>query len=292
MQTIYFVVSTIARISQGLAITTMELTVLGFIFCTFATTMFWWHKPNDIQFGHVCKLEKSMEVILREAGEGANGTYRDTPMDFVSYEPWAGSVIFPYYISWLRYTGLFPDIHKARPIQRLSTLAMRKPLSRRSELIVAGLGIAYNATFFGAWNFHFPTRIEQLLWRVFTATQMGTSIVIAALEMSRLTWPKPRSSDGHPSDNPSNTDPEKADGPRGKSFRRRVLDFWNKPCNNSKGRHTFSNVPLRALVVVTPFCAAYSVCRAYLLIEDLIGLRSVPMSSYHIVNWSQYWPSW
>lgn len=292
MQTLYFLVTTIARIAQGLAITTMELTVLGFIICTFATTVCWWHKPNDVEFGHTLELQKSVEVILKEAGEEATGKYRDTPMDFVSYKPWAGSVIFPYYINLLRRTRLFPNVHKARPIQRLSTLAMRKPLSRSSELVVVVLGIAYNAIFFGAWHFHFPTRIERLLWHIFSAAQMGTSVAIGVLELTRLTWPNPPSNPPGSAGSTSSVDPEKADNSHIKGSFRSFRDFWNKPCNNAIGKHESLNVPLRALVLAMPVCAAYCVCRCYLLLEDLIGLRSVPLTAYRTVNWTQYWPSW
>jgi len=49
LQILWFSFNCIARASQGLAITTLELTTLGFILCTLGTSYFWFHKPMDVQ---------------------------------------------------------------------------------------------------------------------------------------------------------------------------------------------------------------------------------------------------
>lgn len=104
-QVVYFAVTSIARVAQGLAFTTLELTVLGFILCTLATSICWWHEPNNVEVGHKFVLKKSIEDIVREAGQAANGSYRETPLDFVTPERWSGNVLWPYYTNILRKSG-------------------------------------------------------------------------------------------------------------------------------------------------------------------------------------------
>jgi hypothetical protein len=49
-------------------------------------------------------------------------------------------------------------------------------------------------------------------------------------------------------------------------------------------------VPLKALVPVTLSAALYCIARAYILIEDLANLRSLPQSAYETVNWTKILP--
>lgn len=290
-QVLYFSVSTLARVVQGLAITTLELTVLGFILCTLATSICWWHKPNSVMTGHTFNLTKSMEDIIREAGEDADGSYRDTPLDFVSCERWSGNVLWPYYVNILWKTGLFRDRHKSRPVQRLSSFSFPKPSTRRSEHLVLWLGLVYAALFFAAWNFYFPTETERVLWRLFAATQFVLSACIGILEVTQLTWPTRRTRPCNVDELPSTMGPEKLD----KIQSRKVLHWfhrvWHKPINNSISQNPFYEVPLGSLLLTTPLCAAYCICRWYLFLEDIIALRSLPSSAYQTVDWTQYWPS-
>ena len=48
-QALVFGVSTVARVAQHLAITTLEITTFAFIFADIATSCFWRHKPQDIK---------------------------------------------------------------------------------------------------------------------------------------------------------------------------------------------------------------------------------------------------
>ncbi|KAF2159257.1 hypothetical protein M409DRAFT_30263 [Zasmidium cellare ATCC 36951] len=275
-QIVFFTVTTLGRVVQHLAITTLELTTLGFVLCTVATSICWWYKPNDVEVGHTLTLCTSIDEILRQAGKDADGAYRDTPLDFVAPNRWAGNVIWPYCVNTLRQIGLFPDKHKSRPLQKLSSFSFPKPPSRYTELLVLWLGLAYAAIFFAAWNFYFPTEVECLLWRIFTTMQCVLSAVVGLLQVCRYTLPEKS----------RKLDAEAANVPHGFFH-----EVWNKQLNNSISKHPFYNVPLRSLLLTMPLCAAYCICRWYLLLEDIIGLRSVPLSAYQTVDWSRYWPS-
>ena len=60
--------------------------------------------------------------------------------------------------------------------------------------------------------------------------------------------------------------------------------------NNSPDGDPAMEVPLRMLIPVTTLCALYSISRAYILVEDILALRSLPSSVFQTVDWSQYLP--
>ena len=85
-QTLWFALNCIARAVQGLAITTLELTTIGFIICTLATFYFWAQKPSDVTTAIMIEIDIPMSEILIRAGNNAQRPYSHTPLDFVSRE--------------------------------------------------------------------------------------------------------------------------------------------------------------------------------------------------------------
>src|SRR4051812_1289419 len=57
LQILWFSLNAIGRAAQNLAITTLELTTLGFIICTLGTYFFWFHKPLDVRSHMVLHCE-------------------------------------------------------------------------------------------------------------------------------------------------------------------------------------------------------------------------------------------
>ena len=58
----------IGRVAQHLALTTLELTTLGFIVCTIGTSFLWAQKPSDISLPVVLTVECTIAEILVAAG--------------------------------------------------------------------------------------------------------------------------------------------------------------------------------------------------------------------------------
>lgn len=284
LQTLYFVVTTITRFAQGLAVTTLELTVLGFIFCTLFIYGLWWHKPVDVSAGEVFPLKPGVTIaqILMEAGEIAEDIYRDTPMDFLR-EEWLASRLWIYCVNILRQMHLFPDVHLSRPLQRLPSLYF-PILSRRSQLALFAVTCIYTATFFGAWNFDFPTYGELMAWRVIACIQSAIVLVAAAIELplqDRRVGPLDRT---------ASIDPSRMEKSLKRQPRQQSSSFWSKPVNNTICRPRALDIQMRSLFVMMPVCAAYSLCRMYIVAEDLVGLRSLPPTALQDVDWLRYWP--
>ena len=49
-------------------------------------------------------------------------------------------------------------------------------------------------------------------------------------------------------------------------------------------------IPLRIWVPITVTCALYSFARAYVLMEDVIGLRKLPESAFKTVDFTRWVP--
>ena len=54
------------RLTAHLAITTLELTPLAFIFAMLATSFFWRDKPQDVTCGVVLKSQRTLREITIE----------------------------------------------------------------------------------------------------------------------------------------------------------------------------------------------------------------------------------
>ncbi|KAL8952768.1 MAG: hypothetical protein Q9222_001315 [Ikaeria aurantiellina] len=60
--------------------------------------------------------------------------------------------------------------------------------------------------------------------------------------------------------------------------------------NNSPDRDKDLTVPLRVLLPVYLVGFFYCSCRTYIMIADIIELRSLPPSAYESVKWEKFWP--
>jgi hypothetical protein len=62
-QALWFLVNSIARLAQGMAITTLELTTLSFVVVMFATSISWLHKPSDVARPTILLCKSTIEQI-------------------------------------------------------------------------------------------------------------------------------------------------------------------------------------------------------------------------------------
>jgi len=86
IQVLWFVTDTIARAVQHLAISTLELSIIAYVWCSIGTSFFWRHKPQGINVPVILVPKQTMAEILVNAGPAAAATYISTPVDFVGRE--------------------------------------------------------------------------------------------------------------------------------------------------------------------------------------------------------------
>jgi len=278
----WFVVNCIARGAQGLAMTTLELSTISFIFCTLGTEVFWLHKPADVQTPIVIHCDITVSEILRLAGDVAREPYNHTPLDFVSRREWTWTLAWNFLRNKLRLVGvhLRPT---ARPMPRIPNdnwLEVPAP----TIYVLITFDMAYAAIYLSGWNIWFPTHVERILWRAATLSTMASIFLFLIVEaLSSHFAPYIQRRFDFPKRSPSKSRPH------------RWLPAWLHNIfkwirNSSPNRDPNYYIPLK---VVLPLCIAalvYCLARTYILLECLLALRRLPASTYETVDWSRYWP--
>lgn len=208
-----------------------------------------------------------------------------TPLDFVHTEN-------RYHVCerwWGYYTSIFRRLHLpifARPVETLPY--NRIPTDRFLALDLTAEVIGYStiyvfgSVFMFAWNFPFPSNTEKILWRIssiYTLSVFTTFGTIYGVYCEKWFFPKWLASRRQQRD--EGLLPAGERKPHGLTHRLRN----SHPANNP-----LYEVPLRAIAIPTFLCTVYAFCRAYILIEDVIGLRRLPESAYETVSWSVYVP--
>ncbi|KAI1632907.1 hypothetical protein F4809DRAFT_625556 [Biscogniauxia mediterranea] len=115
------------------------------------------------------------------------------------------------------------------------------------------VSLIFGACHLIAWNWSFPSQIERLLWQVASIGSTVLPVLFPVVQVLRGAG---------------------EDLGRGRSYSRTMYRFrnWKKW--------------LFYGLVVFP----YFVCRIYLLVEVLAGLRDMPQGAYASVQWSNYLP--
>jgi hypothetical protein len=292
-QMLWFSINCLGRVTQNLAITTLELTTLGFIFCTLATYFFWAHKPMDIQTAIVLEPNTTIADILVEAGDRAREPYRLTPLDFVgrSQSPWS--------LYWSHSVNLFRPCHNKvpwfaprdrRPVDMIPDDHF-PDLSREMSALLFSLQCGYAAIHLCGWNFYFPSRLERTLWHMSAITIIVAIVLYWTVELCvwtclpavKMYCTKHRRSDG---ERQSHGDTRR----RAPHLVSRAQIVAAHIRNNSPGRDPALYVPIKALLPVSTLAVCYCIARWYIYVEDLLNLRALPSSVFDTVNWSEFWP--
>ncbi|KAH6669249.1 hypothetical protein B0J14DRAFT_115384 [Halenospora varia] len=286
-QTLWFIASSVTRVGQGLSITTLELTTVSFIIVLFGTSYCWLHKPSDVLRPVIIKCNSTISIIRNEAGYHDPEDYTTTPLDFINREDYVMDMIWKYYVGILykMRIPLFSRPIKARPYDRnCNTDFLKTELD--FELFAGVFIFAFSATTMCAWNFYFPTPVERLLWRCASAFTLIFGVVgglymwlwhLVLLDKHKAKQLPTSEASSMVSDQP-------------KGAHNGVKSLFMKVRNLSTYEEPTSRLPLGVLAPVTAFCVLYCLSRAYILIEDVVSLRSLPASVYATVEWSQYIP--
>ena len=288
LQTLWFVINSVARWIQHLDVTTFELTTLGFIFCTLGTHVCWAHKPADVEVSEILECRAPISHILRMAGDDAKQPYTNTPLDFIGRQEWSWSLWW----SFLLNVGRKMHIRfrpKVRPIARF-------PNDNWPQIPTAGiyaLGIVdmmYASIYVAGWNVWFATNIERILWRASTTTILGIVFSYLLIETYAFhiypSFPKRfRKLFEDTKKTPSRTRTWLSKSTPGKYHR---AAMWMR--NNSQNRDKKLKFPLKASIPITITGFVYALARAYILMECVVALRVLPPGAYETVNWSNFLP--
>lgn len=290
VQMFWFTLSTVTRPIKNLAVTTLEITTLGYIICTLGTLYFWRDKPMDIYCPVVLDCQIPLEQILGDRMEPGDQWYCDTPLDYISREEWIGSRLWTYYVNILRRMRVVHVRPMAKPKQRFSSFNF-PALDRKMMLLTLLLALCYTAVFVAGWNCHYNSHTERIMWRI---SSLGTMIIVligGVFEISFAILDSWKGRGGF-----TGPDTELAEqaivraSPTKKSHKTKWKAALDEFRNNSPEKDPALDIPIRSLMITTPLCALYTIFRIFILTEDIISLRELPVSAFVAIEWSTYVP--
>lgn len=265
MQTGWYIVQCLGRVSQKLAITTLELTTLSYVFCTLFMYIQWANKPLDVESPTILVSEATIEQILIEAGEEASKLYHLTPLDFIDDQSPSWLIdVQPH----LRFRRGPPE----RPLPRFTNDRLPVIGASADAILLFIVSMTYCSLHFVAWNFEFPTQIEKILWRASAIT-----IVVTA----KIFWLCETYQDGVRL------------GRWERWYKRMFPDRAEKAIRFRSTREEKKKpmfIPVWEVVIMIPVTFFYSLARSYIVIEIFLGQRSLPSSAFDTVDWSHYLP--
>lgn len=276
-QAAWLIVQLCGRAFQDLPTTTLELSTAAIVFCSLGTFLCWLQKPSDVQRGITLEVQATTAEILLNAGEDAAETYRHTPLDFVAKQNFTCSY------DVMGFFGLRCD-NPERPLRQFPN--DRFPDIRTFEkMALFTWTLAYAALHLIGWDFEFPTRSEQLLWRIASMTVTLTTFVWWVLETvaarhrfgrweKYFIWLGIKSTSTQINDlekAPEHLDPDDAFELEQKQSK--PMLWWEA-------------------VLSLPIVVAYIAARLYLIIEVGLSLRALPLGAFRAVEMSQFLPHW
>lgn len=287
-QSAYLIIQCLGRAGQGLSLTTMELSTVAIVVCTMMTSICWLAKPQDVHYPVQIHMRATMAQVLREAGPIAARPYRQTPLDFVDD-------LTP---SWALNVQTFMKMPVGpfeRPVPRIGD--SRLPWLTWTESSLLSLAtFAYASIHLVGWNFTFPSHIERILWRVSSLIILGTTTAFWMLESTAMWFRYGSGQDLLNRIRARHKALSQVD--EGSSLEsKQDSDVATKETSGPERdyRHEVPFEPRELPLVwefwsIFPIAFIYAAARVYILVEALVGLRSLPLSAYLTVDWAQYFP--
>jgi hypothetical protein len=276
IQATWFAVNCIIRLAQHIFLTTLELTSLSFILIFFVTSFCWQHKPQDITRSMMLSTNTPIAVLRSRYHPRPEEKWYQTPLDFISRDEWVCSRIWRFYIQILHYLRI-PIFARpsTKPYNYIPSDTFLR-LDKAAEVVFVPCELLFACIFMFAWNFDFPTPTERLLWRIAAVYQTFFGLAGGLVTWYANAFILPKHLErvgrfGHP--------PAKF-----------VKQLAWKLRNIHPDRDPDLAIPLRILVPNIFFCVLYCLSRSFILVEDFIGLRSLPESAFKMVSWSEYIP--
>ncbi|KAI1338363.1 hypothetical protein F5Y15DRAFT_386932 [Xylariaceae sp. FL0016] len=267
LQISWMIIQAVARASQRLALSPLELFTLAFVVSTAMSYFFWWHKPQHVETPTTLPCSFSTAKIRADAGLPAHAPWEDTPLDFVQKAAQVWERRRPFRSYDLEKQG--PSVReeeeeeeKRTPVQRIpddAILPTQLPLSVLASLVVPSM--IHSCIHLLAWNQEFPTTTERLLWRISAVVlasvscfSVGMVRVLAILGYRgkyNLSWLWVNVGRVPPAE-------------------RRWPDIWDY---------------VQALSVLS-----LVVARCYIIVEAIFSLRHLPANVYVTVSWTNFIP--
>lgn len=293
VQSLWFTIDAFGRIAQGLHISTLELTTLAFVFLMTACSVCWWRKPMDISRPNIILVQETLLATIHRDARVPDVLHGRTPLSFLNREEWFLSQIWISYTCVLRVLKIVPK-KRTQPTEadHFPPIEFRETYFRW-ELAAGLLIMAYSAIFMAGWFLEFPTTIERTLWRISAATSLAYGVLGCAIAWYCKNGSIIQKFLFGDLVNTQIQGSHETEKPRLGLVRNWVATISNQfECirNMTPDKDPALTLPARTWFATSLLCAAYTIARLYILVEDIAGLRALPGSAYDTVNWAQYSP--
>ncbi|KPM35772.1 hypothetical protein AK830_g10798 [Neonectria ditissima] len=250
LQAGWLLLQIVARASQSLSITPLEVFTAAFIVPTLATTYFWSSKPQNVAEPSVIRVDWTIADLLLSAGEAAKEPYVDTCLDFIDKPVWDGWRRFP---SLLHFGGL-----EARPLRRIPNDYSPPPPTGKEATIVWIVSVVHAVIRLVSWSFPFPTQAEQVLWRTCSLILLVVMIIGGLVPvLSTRPW---------------------------FDFTFNLIWIWTR-----KAKDTFIRRWIFRATADFAY-AVYIIARVLIFLEIFLAFRAMPRDVYYQVQWTAFWP--
>lgn len=301
-QALWFFITEMDRVRNGLPITALELTALSFTFAMVATFICWYPKPAISYPRYIeTKVSDEEQVTLDQIRSFARShthpqlpiAWHRTPLDDITPR------IFRIDAYWCFYKRLGDMMHLhpyGRPIKKELWDRFPSDIWRPMELMYYPLGgvfiVGFSVSFMIGWNFQFPTPTEQLIWRLAASYHMFFCLYGAFhwlyedqkwhRAQKRLRGVIQPTYQGINADaEAQNQSQEAKTSPTTtKGIVHRLMALVRSEVNNSAERDPTMAVPLFVIIPNILISGLYVTCRLYFYVEDFVSLREQPKGIY------------
>ncbi|KAF2178265.1 hypothetical protein K469DRAFT_803522 [Zopfia rhizophila CBS 207.26] len=186
-----------------------------------------------------------------------------------------------------------------RPIPRIGDSRLPRLTWTENSCLCFGT-MVYASIHMTGWNFQFPTRVEQILWRASSLILLGATVAFWIIESLAMGWrygggqelftrlftqrSKSRPAELTTSNSNSNSN---------------IANGTTQTSGTVESQQEYSHetpfepreLPLAwEFWSIFPTAFIYAAARVYILVEALLGLRSLPLSAYLTVDWASLFP--
>ena len=259
-QALWMFVQTIVRKAYGLPVTLLELNTLAHVGCALVMYAIWWSKPKDVNEPQAISMDRGLAYCMVGLPLSVYGPLEpDTDDLIVAFVD--DYLSQPQYANFLEYkrTAVITGHHflhceASNMSDSPSILEDMLVNVEGSFSFLALLGLLYGGLHLAVWGSHFPTYIEQIMWRVAgCVTASGGLTFLVIVHVTKI-W-----------------DPITP-----------LYRLWYR-WNTNPRRIVFGTL-LRVCLVL------YIIARLYIVVEAFISLRSLPTGAYDTVSWSDHLP--
>ena len=275
LQTGWFITQCFGRLAQNLSLTTLELTTISYVWCTWAIYGNWLKKPLDVGNPTILKIEASSAEILRTAGPAARDPYIRNPLDFIGEEHRSWTLdVQPHF--------RFRVDPRERPMPRILNDGFPWFTNVHDVTLCLFVILVYSAIHVCGWNLPYPSRTEKILWRISTLIIFCSTLIFFVRE---IIWSIRRSA-------------QFLHLNQMKISMKSVYYIWTNKIDKVAGANELivHRRPERGSVtrwhafVIGPSATLYFLARLYVIVEALVSLRAAPKNWFRTLNWTSFLP--